>query len=113
MESVCGDRRPVLEGDRPLPYRAHRELLEALVFLVRGSGGEQTVRLQPGELRPGRSDPAWRRAEAASAKHGGDGGRRDVDAELQELSPDPEVAPPGFSRPSRRTRSLIEGRAEG
>jgi hypothetical protein len=61
-----------------------------------GAGGEEGVRLQPEELRPGRADPAWRRAKAALPKQRGDRRGRHVDPELQELPPDPEVALPGI-----------------
>ena len=64
-------------------------------LLGRGTRGEEAGGLQPEKLRPGRPDPPRSRAEAASAKHRGDGRRRDVDAQLQEFAPDPEVAPPG------------------
>jgi hypothetical protein len=50
------------------------------------------------------------------AKHGGDGGRRDVDAEFQELSPDPEVAPPGVLSTESKDQVLdrgVERRATG
>jgi hypothetical protein len=48
------------------------------------------------------------------AKHGGDRRRRDVDAKLQELASDPEVAPPGVLTTEPEDHVLdrrIEGRA--
>ena len=96
--------------------RDSHELLGALVLLERRARGEQAVRLQPEELSPGRSDPAGRRAEAVPAKHRGDGRGRDVDAELQELASDPEVAPPGILPSESKDQALdrgIERRATG
>lgn len=81
-----------------------------------GIGEEEAVGLQPEELRPGWPDPTGRRAEAALAKHRGDGRRRDVDAELQELAPDPEVPPPGILSTEPNDQLLdrgIERRAAG
>ncbi len=94
MDRFAGVGGALAERDQPLPFRDRHELPEALVLLGPGAGGEEAVRLEPQELCPGRSDPAWSRAEAALAKHRGDGRGRDVDAELQEFSSDPEVAPP-------------------
>jgi hypothetical protein len=113
MDSFPGGGGAVAERDQPLPFQDRHELLEAVVLLGPGAGGEEAVRLRPEELRPGRSNPARSRAEAALAKHRGDGRGRDVDPELQEFASDSEVAPPGVLRPSRRIRCLIEGSRGG
>jgi hypothetical protein len=66
--------------------------------------------VQVGPIRRGRG------AEAALAKHRGDGRGRDVDAEFQELAPDPEVAPPGVLAAQAEDQLLdrgMEGRATG
>ena len=86
------------------------------VLLKGGIGGEEAVGLQPEELRPGWPDPTGRRAESALAKHPSDGRRRDVGAELQELAPDPEVAPSGVLSTEPNDQLLdrgIERRAAG
>jgi hypothetical protein len=69
------------------------EILQPVLRVEAGAGGQQGVCLEPQELPPGRADATGRRAEAASAKHRGDGRGRDVDPELQELASDPQVAP--------------------
>lgn len=91
--SLCS----VVAGSSPTGQcfrRIRCDVLWVVVLVGSGAVGEQAVRLQPEELGPGRADPAWCRAEAALAKHRGDDGVRDVDAELQEFAPDPEVSPP-------------------
>ena len=76
--------------------RLPRIRCQVLRTLLRAGGaeGEEAVGLQPQERRPGRPDPSGRGAQAALAKHRGDRRRRDVDAKVQELASDPEVAPP-------------------
>jgi hypothetical protein len=59
------------------------------------------------------ADPAWCRAEAALAKHRGDGGVRDVDAELQSSPRILRYPHLGFPRPNRRISSLIAGSRRG
>ncbi len=73
MDRVACGGGAVAERDQPLPFQGRHELLEALVLLGPGAGGEEAACLRPEELRPGRSNPAWSRAEAALAKHRGDG----------------------------------------
>jgi hypothetical protein len=46
------------------------------------------------------------------AKHRGDGGVRDVDPELQEFAPDPEVSPPRVL-PTQPTDQLLDPGIEG
>jgi hypothetical protein len=116
MDRFAGGGGAVAERDQPLPFQDRHELLEAVVLLGPGAGGEEAVRLRPEELRPGRSNPAWSRAEAALAKHRGDGRGRDVDPELQEFASDSEVAPPGVLPTESKDQVLdrgIKGRATG
>jgi hypothetical protein len=113
----CGVNRFVVLGrvsvlaqwGQPLPSWGRDELLEGLLLLGRGAWGEEAIGLQPQELRPGRSAPPRRRAAAASAKHRGDGRGRDVDAELQEFSSDPEVAPPRVFSTESKDQVLDRG----
>ncbi len=139
--------QPSTHGEGGLPVRTRRVVMDDFAMLGRGrlvtdrgrcslrttcpvlqvvllvgpdAGGEEGVRLQPEELRPGRADPAGRWAEASPSEHRGDGRCRDIDPELQELAPDPEVAPSGIL-PSqtkdqlldRGISSLIEGSTGG
>ena len=116
MDRFAGGGGAVAERDQPLPFQDRHELLEAVILLGPGAGGEEAVRLRPEELRPGRSNPAWSRAEAALAKHRGDGRGRDVDPELQEFASDSEVAPPGVLPTQSKDQVLdrgIKGRATG
>src|ERR687891_240489 len=53
--------------------------------------------------------PAWRRAEAALAQHRGDRRGGDIDPELQEFPPDPEVAPPRVLPPEAEDHALDRG----
>ena len=53
--------------------------------------------------------PAWRRAEAALAQHRGDRRGGDIDPELQEFPPDPEVAPPRVLPPEAKDHALDRG----
>jgi hypothetical protein len=64
------------------------EILEVLLLGVTRRR-EHGTGLEPQELGPRRSDPPWCRTEPALAKHRGDGGVRNLDPELQELSFDP------------------------
>ena len=113
---VLGHVSVLAQWGRPLPLWNGHELFEGLVLLGPGAGGEEAMGLRPEELRPGRSNPPRRRAEAASAKHRGDGRGRDVDAEVQEFASDPEVAPPGVLPTESKDQVLdrgIERRAAG
>lgn len=92
--------------------RIRCDVLWVVVLVGSGAVGEQAVRLQPEELGPGRADPAWCRVEAALARHRGDGGVRDVDADLQEFAPDPEVSPPRVP-PTQTTDQLLDRGIEG
>jgi len=93
------DRTVVITGTLGLPiasrpHRIARQILEPVVLIGARVAREDGERLEPQELRPSRSDPSRRRTEAAPAEHGGDGGGRDADPELQQLAPDPHIAPP-------------------
>src|SRR6266545_2601410 len=101
-------------ADRGSPCfrRIRCDVLRVVVLVGSGAVGEQAVRLQPEELGPGRADPAWCRAEAALAKHRGDGGVRDVDPELHEFAPDPEVSAPRVL-PTQPTDQLLDRGIEG
>jgi hypothetical protein len=116
--------RPVILGrawGRAYPSRQLPRIRCQVLRTLRSAGGaegegEGARGLQPQELRPGRPDPAGRGAQAALAKHRGDRGRRDIDAKLQELASDPEVAPPGVLTTEPEDQVLhrrIEGRATG
>ena len=105
MDRFVGLGRARVLAHRPGP---RREVLRA-VLLGRSTGGEEAVRLQSQELSPRRPDPAWRRAEAAFSKHPGDGRGRHIDPEFQELSSDPEVAPPGILPPQPKDQVLDRG----
>jgi hypothetical protein len=76
---------------------------------------EHGVGLEPQKLRPGGPYPPWRRAEPAFFEHRGDGRGRDVDAELQELPSDPQVAPPGVlpAQPKDQVLDRERDEAEG
>ena len=52
---------------------------------------------------------AWRRAEAALAKHRGDRRGGDIDPELQQFASDPEVAPPRVLPPEAKDQTLDSG----
>jgi hypothetical protein len=66
--------------------RTRCDVLRVAFRVGSGVAGEQAVRLQPKELRPGRADPAWRWAEACRAPKlkflvpGKGGGKRDSGA---------------------------------
>src|SRR6266508_450013 len=101
-------RRVVAARGRRFPVRSPGQVVRG-VLLGSRLAGEQAVRLRPQELSPGRPDPACRRPEASLAQHRGDGRGRDVDAELQELTPDPEVAPPGILPAQAKDQMLDRG----
>jgi hypothetical protein len=114
--------RPVLLGRacvRAYPSRELRRIRCQVLRTLRSAGGAEggeAVGLQPQELRPGRPDPAGRGTQAAVAKHRGDRRRRDIDAKLQELASDPEVAPPGVLTTEPEDQVFdrrIEGRTTG
>ena len=79
---------PELDGEedvqRAEPRRLHGEEVE----------GQDRVSLRPEELAPRGTHPARGRAKAVPAKDRADRRGRDRDAELQQLTADPEVAPP-------------------
>jgi hypothetical protein len=134
-----GCLQPSTHGEGGLPVRTRRVVMDDFAMLGRGrlvtdrgrcslrttypvlqvvllvgpdAGGEEGVRLQPEELRPGRADPAGRWAEASPSEHRGDGRCRDIDPELQELAPDPEVAPSGIL-PSQTKDQLLDRGIDG
>jgi hypothetical protein len=87
-------------------------VLQVVLLVGPDAAGEEGVRLQPEELRPGRADPAGRWAQASPSEHRGDGRCRDIDPELQELAPDPEVAPSGIL-PSQTKDQLLDRGIDG
>ena len=93
--------------------RSRDEVLRALLLLGPGLGGQQAIGLRPEELGPRRSirhgagpRPLWRSTVAMVV----------ADTSIpsfRSLPSDAEVAPPGFSRPSRRIRCLSCGSSGG
>jgi len=55
---------------------------------------QDSIGLSPEKLAPRGTPPAWGRAQAVPTEHRSDGRGAHSDAELQQLAPDPEVAPP-------------------
>jgi hypothetical protein len=106
-------RRVVAAQGRRFPVRSLGQVVRGVPLARSRLPGEQTVRLRPQELSPGRPDPAWRRPEACLAKHRGDG-RGQTSMPSFRSSPlilrYPHL---GFSPPRRRIRCLIEGSSGG
>jgi len=69
---VVGGRRVVAGRGRCFLARSPFKVAQSDLLVGSKLAGDQAVRLKPQELSPGRPDPAWRRAEAAVAKHRGD-----------------------------------------
>ena len=104
-----GGRRVVAGRGRCFLARSPFKVAQSVLLVGSRLAGDQAVRLQPQELSPGRPDPAWRRAEAALAKHRGDRRGGDIDPELQEFASDPEVAPPRVLPPEAKDQTLDRG----
>ena len=106
---VVGGSRIVAGRGRCILVRSPCEVVYGLLPVGSRLWREQAVRLRPEELSPGRPAAPRCRAEAASAKHRGDRRGRDVDAELQELPSDPEVAPPRVLLAQSKDQALDRG----
>ena len=69
---VVGGGRVVADRLECFPARTKGEVLPGVLLVGPGAAGEQTVRLEPQELCPGRPDATGGRAQAAAAEHCGD-----------------------------------------
>src|SRR5664280_469429 len=59
--------------------------------------GDDPARLRPEELRPARASVPWGRTESRTPEQGPDRRRSDAEAELAQLTLDPDAAPAGGS----------------
>jgi hypothetical protein len=92
------------------PDRLGRVTAEAVSDRRGKAAREQAVRLGAQELRPAGPDPPRRRPEPRAAQRRCDGGGRDADPELEQLTLDADVAPARVLPPQTHDQATCLGR---